>query len=260
VTGRVASELLRALAKIQQPLANAGFLVTSHTIIDEGAWGRLDARVEGPQADGKLQIHLNKKGVISTVPQGTAAVAIGDALGIRTQARGRAEQLAPAMDRPSSTPAAVPRATSARAAGTPGEFVVDCSKFGKHLIGPTEWRGMLCVGGTQWGEVFHSARFVRGHNNLGEFLAIIDACRLVESGQVQCASIWSDSKTAISWFQKGKIRSSIDIDAECDADFAQRVKEAIAWLDSPSRARFSEMISRWDVSTRGENPADFGRK
>jgi ribonuclease HI len=111
-----------------------------------------------------------------------------------------------------------------------------------------------------WQDVFHSPLYERGHNNLGEFLAIIDACQRLERGELKCATLWSDSKTALSWFRTGKIRTTIDVDGQCDSAFAAAVKDARKWLESANRTTWFAMMSRWDTSARGENPADFGRK
>ncbi len=250
MSSRVETTLRAALDALERSLAAKGFLITARHLVDEGTWGRLDATLEGTDCGGKLQVHLNKKGAISIVPQGPAATTIAAALGQADPTR----RVAIAPSRSAGGPPV------SRAQGRLGEFVVDCSKFGQHLIGPTEWRGMLCTGPTEWTEAFHSPRYERGHNNLGEFLAIVDACRLVEAGKVRCSTIWSDSRTAISWFTNGLIKSTIDVESACDPAFARTVREAVAWLEGPTRDRFTGMLSQWVVAARGENPADFGRK
>lgn len=72
----VDEQLRNELARIERPLAHAGFLIGEVRVVDEGSWGRLDAVVEGCNIAGKIQIHLGKKGRISIVPQGNAARAI----------------------------------------------------------------------------------------------------------------------------------------------------------------------------------------
>ncbi len=247
----VETNLRAELARLERPLASAGFLVGAVRVVDEGAWGRLDATVEGTDSAGKIQIHLNKKGQFSIVPQGVAATAIADAVGASVaNPSGRDRSIPASMSAPRQI-ASVP--------GRNGEFVVDCSKFGQRLIGPTEWRGMLYDKGA-WREVFHSPRYDRGHNNLGEYLAIVDACQRVERDEVSCTSLWSDSKTALSWFTKRNVKTTIDVDAECDPAFAARVVQAKEWVVSSDRTRWGALLNWWEVSARGENPADFGRK
>lgn len=277
----VDEQLRNELARIERPLAHAGFLIGEVRVLDEGSWGRLDAVVEGCNIAGKIQIHLGKKGRISIVPQGNAARAIavvlegtgGDVTApnpsrptpmqtSNTQtSSAQTDTKPPALTRTAdglSKPKPATRRTSVR--GNPGELVVDCSKFGGSLIGPTEWRGVLFSSTGEWQDVFHSPLYERGHNNLGEFLAIIDACQRLERGELKCVTLWSDSKTALSWFRTGKIRTTIDVDGQCDEAFAAAVNDARKWLESANRPKWFAMMSRWDTSARGENPADFGRK
>lgn len=282
----VDEQLRNELARIERPLAHAGFLIGEVRVVDEGSWGRLDAVVEGCNIAGKIQIHLGKKGRISIVPQGNAARAIAMVLegtggDVTAPNPSRPTPLQTSNTQTSSAqtgsaqtgtkPPALPRTadgllkpkpatrrTSVR--GNPGELVVDCSKFGGSLIGPTEWRGVLFSSIGLWQDVFHSPLYERGHNNLGEFLAIIDACQRLERSELKCVTLWSDSKTALSWFRTGKIRTTIDVDGQCDLAFAAAVNDARKWLESANRPKWFAMMSRWDTSARGENPADFGRK
>jgi ribonuclease HI len=139
-------------------------------------------------------------------------------------------------------------------------LVVDCSKFGARLIGPTEWRGMQRNAAGGWTEVFRSARHDRGHNNLGEFLAIIEALRRIESGTLAASELFSDSRTAISWVTKGIVKTTLDVDGDCDPGFAALVRDARVWITTPACARLRRIVRLWDTPVVGENPADFGRK
>ncbi len=266
MNGEIDRKLRAELERIERPLAHAGFLIGEVRIVDEGSWGRLDVLVEGTHISGKIQIHLGKKGNISIVPQGTAATAIAAALkgtGHDVTAANPSRAAGMRFDATSSTErASVPKSAARKinVRGNDGELVVDCSKFGGALIGPTEWRGVVFNPAGHWQEVFHSPLYERGHNNLGEFLAIIDACQRLERGELKCITLWSDSKTALSWFRTGKIRTTIDVNGQCDAAFAAAVNDARKWLESTNRPKWFAMMSRWDTSSRGENPADFGRK
>lgn len=285
--GPVAARLRQELAARERSLAAAGFLVGAVEVIDEGTWGRLDAALEGQDRGGKVQIHLSSKGSLSVVPQGAAASLIAAALGLParqppSQQGARGATRSDAAPHPASggnaaagsartsgstasgqrAPSALPRAQEPGApepdASAP--VIVDCSKFGRSLIGPTEWRGVQRAAGGGWVEVFHSARYERGHNNLGEFLAIVDACERIGAGSLRCSGIRSDSRTAISWFSKRKVKSTIDIGSACDPAFAAAVRKAEQWLASPGRASCGVQVTLWDTSREGENPADFGRK
>lgn len=271
--GEVETRLRAALTRLERPLAHSGFLVGDVRVVDEGTWGRLDAILEGTALSGKVQVHLNKKGEIRIVPQGNAAYSIARAIegcGIAVTAATPAPVRAAKATAPASPgPTTLQRCAAAsqtvqrpasRVRGVVGELVVDCSKYGKSLIGPTEWRGVLHMGADGWREVFHSPVYARGHNNLGEFLAIIDGCQRIESGECKCNSLWSDSKTALSWFRTGIIKTTLDIDTAFDPEFLAAIRAAQRWLATADRPKWMKLFTRWDVSERGENPADFGRK
>lgn len=290
-TGAVSRRLRDELARLEPGLASGGFLVSAVDVVDEGTWGRLDAAVEGQSSGGKIQIHLSSKGSVSVVPQGAAAAGIAGALGLPVRARAAAMAAVSAStapraaasrgagtSQPRASPGAATSAGNATSTGRPAPAVrpspstpsappdprapviVDCSKFGKHLIGPTEWRGVQRSANGGFVEVFHSGRYARGHNNLGEFLAIVDACERIADGRLACSGIRSDSRTAISWFTKRVIKTTLDVDAVCDPDFAAEVRRAQAWLASPARQACTVRLTLWDTKREGENPADFGRK
>ena len=283
--GPVERRLREELARIESGLASGGFLVSAVDVVDEGTWGRLDAAVEGQSGGGKIQIHLSSKGSVSVVPQGAAAAGIAHALGLPVRTRAAATASSSPASRAAlsrATGSGTSRATSGAGASTPSArtssashaspaapgappdphapVIVDCSKFGKHLIGPTEWRGVQRSASGAFVEVFHSARYARGHNNLGELLAIIDACERIADGRLACSGIRSDSRTAISWFTKRVIKTTIEVDTACDPDFAAAVRRAKAWLASPARQACTVRLTLWDTKREGENPADFGRK
>ena len=280
---RAVSQRLRdELARLESRLASGGFLVSAVDVVDEGTWGRLDAAIEGQSSGGKIQIHLSSKGAVSVVPQGAAAAGIASALGLPVRARTEATSASvPSGGRASRTRGSHPPQGSSGASDDAGygssssrsappaaaappdprePVIVDCSKFGRHLIGPTEWRGVQRTATGAFVEVFHSARYARGHNNLGELLAIVDACERIADGRVTCSGIRSDSRTAISWFDKRIIKTTLDVDGVCDPEFATAVRRAQAWLASPARRACTVRLTLWDTSREGENPADFGRK
>jgi ribonuclease HI len=284
--GPVARRLRDELTRLERDLAAGGFLVSAVQVIDEGRWGRLDAAVEGQSSGGKIQIHLSTKGAVSVVPQGAAATDIANALGLSASPRAASAASTPSRPRQvreaapviatrgaavnASTNAGAPasavpaRTAPDRALSAPPDpsapVIVDCSKFGQHLIGPTEWRGVQRTRSGAFVEVFRSARHERGHNNLGELLAIIDACDRIADGRLSCSGIRSDSRTAISWFTKRLIKTTLSVDEVCDPAFAAAVRRAQAWLRSPARDACRVSVTLWDTRREGENPADFGRK
>ncbi|MBM4110385.1 MAG: hypothetical protein FJ254_03375 [Phycisphaerae bacterium] len=291
---RTLSLLDDALVRARALLEPQGFLFGTPRLLDEGSWGRYDIAIDPPDGRAsKLQVHVNGKGRTSVVPQGPAATAMRVILegGSTSVMPPRAGAPAPTMralpltraareatDRPANGPTSGP--ADGPASGTangpadgpstttgpvgpaiPGEaIVVDCSKFGARLIGPTEWRGMQRNAAGGWVEIFRSARHARGHNNLGEFLAIVDALRRLDTGEHTAREVFSDSRTAISWVTKGIVKTTLDVDGDCDPGFAALVRDARAWITTPACARWRRVVRLWDTPVVGENPADFGRK
>ncbi len=246
---RLEAAIVEATTRIEA----AGLFVMRKSILDEGTWGRADLEVSnevtsGADRLGKVQVHLNSKGRISVVPQGALAKRLAEVLGQPVGSR------------------AAPVVTTSSLPDSPaqaGDLVVDCSKFGQRLIGPTEWRGMIRQPDGQWKECFHSPRFERGHNNLGEFLALVEALGRCARSEFSPRSIWSDSVTAISWLTKGALKTTINFREDCDSSFAAAVASAESWLESPQRQALLSRGARvrlWETARFGENPADFGRK
>jgi len=244
--------------------------------------GRTSVVPQGPAATAMRVLLEGGSTSASTTPAGAPAPTMR-ALPLTRAAREAvsgtdavAPCTAPAANSDQGAGAAFPRAASGEAGRTGGgpptttgpagpaiageAIVVDCSKFGARLIGPTEWRGMQRNAAGGWTEIFRSARHARGHNNLGEFLAIVDALKRLDAGEHTAREVFSDSRTAISWVTKGIIKTTLDVDGDCDPGFAALVREARAWITTPACARWRRVVRLWDTPVVGENPADFGRK
>ena len=117
--------------------------------------------------------------------------------------------------------------------------------------GPMEYRGVYLGDGK---EIFHFGP-VHGTNNIGEFLAIVHALALLDQRGLKM-TIYSDSRTAISWVRKKCCKTQLERTAETEALF-QLIDRAEAWLKSH---RVTNPIVKWETDQWGEIPADFGRK
>jgi ribonuclease HI len=129
-------------------------------------------------------------------------------------------------------------------------WVVDAACSGSP--GPLEWRGIHLASGKQ---LFHAGPFERGTNNIGEFLAIVQALRLlVQKGLA--LPVYSDSGTAIAWVRRNRCNTALKPDGRNRRLFLL-ISEAEDWLrQHPTRG----VILKWDTKAWGENPADFNRK
>lgn len=117
--------------------------------------------------------------------------------------------------------------------------------------GPMEYRGVLLPSGK---ELFHFGP-IPGTNNIGEFLAVVHALAfLAQHGSAM--TIYTDSRTAIAWVQKGKAKTLLARTPQTEQTY-ELVARAERWLCThvwPNR------VEKWDTDNWGEIPADYGRK
>ena len=117
--------------------------------------------------------------------------------------------------------------------------------------GPMEYRGVYLGDGK---EIFHFGP-VHGTNNIGEFLAIVHALAMLDKQSLKM-TIYSDSRTAISWVRKKCCKTQLERTGETEQLF-QLIERAEAWLKAH---RVTIPIVKWETDQWGEIPADFGRK
>ena len=117
--------------------------------------------------------------------------------------------------------------------------------------GPMEYRGVYLGDGK---EIFHFGP-VHGTNNIGEFLAIVHALAMLDKQGLKM-TIYSDSRTAISWVRKKCCKTQLERTEQTEQLF-QLIERAETWLKSH---RVTIPIVKWETEQWGEVPADFGRK
>lgn len=115
-----------------------------------------------------------------------------------------------------------------------------------------EYRGISTATGK---ELFHRGPIARGTNNLGEFLAIVHALRLLH-GQGKASAIYSDSRNALLWVKERRVGSKLPRN-ESTQTVWQLADEALAWLKNN---HVSNPLLKWNTQEWGQIPADFGRK
>lgn len=117
--------------------------------------------------------------------------------------------------------------------------------------GPMEYRGVHIASGQQ---LFHYGP-VQGTNNIGEFLAIVHALALIKQNKWEM-SIYSDSRTAISWVKQKRCKTKLLRTPETEELF-HVIERAEKWL---REMPYTTPILKWETKEWGEIPADFGRK
>ena len=103
-------------------------------------------------------------------------------------------------------------------------------------------------------EKFHFGP-VLGTNNIGEFLAIVHALALYKSRGLDWP-VYSDSRNAIAWVRQKHCKTTLERN-ELSLEVFQRIDSAERWLRENT---YSNPILKWETSSWGEIPADFGRK
>ncbi len=117
--------------------------------------------------------------------------------------------------------------------------------------GHLEYRGVRTQGGEQ---VFHAGPFADGTNNVGEFLAIVQAFEWLKDYKLDWP-VYSDSENAIGWVKAGKCNTKL---AHLPSN--RKLFEMIARAEASLKKERTFKVLKWDTPAWGENPADFGRK
>lgn len=119
--------------------------------------------------------------------------------------------------------------------------------------GILEFRGVFTESGD---EIFHAGPFPDGTNNVGEFLAIVQALSWMKKHSAPLP-VYSDSENGISWVYAGKCRTSLKRTGR-NATLFDMIRSAENWLAEHKLE--DGAVLKWDTALWGEIPADFGRK
>ncbi len=119
--------------------------------------------------------------------------------------------------------------------------------------GLMEYRAVETISGF---EIFKMGPFKGGTNNIGEFLALVHALALLKSQNDFKTSIYTDSRTALSWIRNKKVKTTLKANSTNKSVFAL-LNRAQKWV---KENEIKNQIIKWDTKRWGEIPADFGRK
>ena len=120
-----------------------------------------------------------------------------------------------------------------------------------------------CVRTATGEPVLGAGPFEDGTNNVGEFLAIVDALRWLAKQGLDWP-VYSDSSNAIAWVKARKCNTKLQRtrnNALLFARIAQAENELRAGaLGHGIQPSAGPRVLKWNTSVWGEIPADFGRK
>lgn len=117
--------------------------------------------------------------------------------------------------------------------------------------GPLEFQGVVTETGKR---LFKEGPFADGTNNVGEFLAIVEAMKWLDEHQ-HAWPVYSDSANAIAWIKAKKCNTHL-AHLPSNRKLFEMITEAEKWL----RFLTKRKVLKWDTKAWGEIPADFGRK
>jgi len=103
--------------------------------------------------------------------------------------------------------------------------------------------------------IFHQGPFDNGTNNVGEFLAIVQALVWLKKKGLS-TPVYSDSATALAWVKKKHCNTTLRADRR-NAPLFDLIEQAEQWLEANHPAN---PLLKWDTRAWGEIPADFNRK
>jgi ribonuclease HI len=115
-----------------------------------------------------------------------------------------------------------------------------------------EYRGVYKPTGE---EIFREGPFRDATNNIGEFLAIVHGLSLLYRKK-NTMPVYSDSHTAIVWVRDKHAKTKLERTANNTRLFTL-IDRAERWLLDHS---YENKVLKWETSSWGEIPADFGRK
>lgn len=104
-------------------------------------------------------------------------------------------------------------------------------------------------------KLFRQGPFPQGTNNIGEFLAIVHGLAFLKERNSD-RSIYTDSRTAMSWVRKKKCNTKL-VETAKNKNLFELIRRAVDWLN---KNQFNTPIVKWETKVWGEIPADFGRK
>ena len=124
-------------------------------------------------------------------------------------------------------------------------IATDAAHSTKH--GVTEYQGI----DLETGERLFYRNLGNQTVNIGEFLGVVEAVKYIIENDFQPRVIYTDSQTAISWFNNKQTASN-----KKNND----IKKAEIFLKALSYDVDTIEVKHWDNRTWGETPADFQRK
>jgi len=110
--------------------------------------------------------------------------------------------------------------------------------------------------------VFSYGPFACGSNNIGEYVALVQALIWLETHDcLSTTPIYTDSRVAIAWVSNPSEPGSRTTLKRISDDLVAELRLCDDWIKTPAgRAAVLKRVKHWDTFMWGEIPADYGRK
>jgi ribonuclease HI len=105
-------------------------------------------------------------------------------------------------------------------------------------------------------KVVFEMKYEEARNNIGEFLAIVHALALYKRDGKELKIVNSDSLNAITWVKQKKCKTKLEKNDK-NAIVFEHIQRAVNWLNNNT---YNTEVLKWNTSSWGEIPADYGRK
>lgn len=155
----------------------------------------------------------------------------------------------------SDSPAPVATAPKAPPAAAQGDFIKDSLSVDAACAGNPGVMEYQCVNTGDGSPVFASQQYPVGTNNIGEFLAVVDALKHLQAIGSDMP-IYTDSVTAIAWVRNRRLKTTL-VRTDVTASLFDAIDAALDWLNNNS---YTNPVLKWQTESWGESKADFGRK
>jgi len=136
--------------------------------------------------------------------------------------------------------------------GEPNLYSISVDAASSGNPGKMEYRG---VDTQTHKQLFHQGPFLKGTNNVGEFLALVHGLAYLNQKKSR-RDLYSDSKIAMGWVKRKKCNTKLKHNSKNKILF-ELITRAENWL---KKTHYKTKILKWETKAWGEIPADFGRK
>lgn len=108
-------------------------------------------------------------------------------------------------------------------------------------------------------KVFASKQLLGGTNNIAEFLGLVAAIKYLNENNLPL-QVYTDSVTAMAWVRNKAANTTAHTTGKATEELKSMIEEAEKYLRENPQVLKNTKVMKWETSSWGEIPADYGRK